>query len=786
MALIELKDVSKYYNDGATSSKGIENINLTFDRGEFIAITGESGSGKTTLLNLITLMDSYDEGDIIFNGKSTADFTNEDMISFRNDYVSLVFQDYNIVQSVSVLDNVILALLNRNIPYKEAKKEAIEALTKCGLKDKLKAKTIKLSGGEKQRVVIARALALNSPVLAFDEPTGNLDSKTSKDIIELINEIKKDRLILYVTHDYESIENIASRHLVLKDGNVIEDTIIAHNEIINEPLVEKKKKTSVFAVFFSGIKLIFSMPKNFILLLCSLLLFSVIGYVSAIGFGASNPLIDLGVSSMNTTTRVFKSLPDSAVVVSLPQEDYKKDLPQEYFLDEGGYLSSIKVQFWDYVGYTDFGFYLPSDSKMQKEVSGDSGYYILYNSDYLNSYTLTQFKETFIPQVGNKLSGLSITGSLNDSIESIVYKGNQILKNSLLLGIGETSSITTGFQVVLTKDISTELSETILSNIDYTFSNPSEYGKLDFTSIYTNYSLDDLLEIKLNDENVNFISNFKSDDNEFASMYIPEFYFNSLDNIEVTVLNKTMTFKDFYNQFALDEDTSIINDVNSKIYLSYEEIVSLGYQGNIGIYFPYELEELKLILLNKITGFSVIYFSNINDATTFKNKVGEEAHLGNETISRTQTLENYISLITLLLPIIFMIIIFAIVFIFASWVTSMLLRNILNKYSPDFAVLSTLGYRKGSIYSIRLILITVPTAISYILVSTILSLGIYVYLFNYNEALIATFVDVFLPSIIAFFFVLIALGVLISYFIDKKTRKMKTINLLKEAGGSVK
>ena len=337
MTLIELKDVSKYYNDGSTSSKGIENITLSFDRGEFVAITGESGSGKTTLLNVITLMDSYDEGDIVFNNKSTVDFSNEDMIAFRNEYVSMVFQDYNIVQSVSVLDNVVLALLNKGVSYKEAKKEAKDALIKCGLKEKLKSKVSKLSGGEKQRVVIARALALNSPVLAFDEPTGNLDVKTSNEIINLIKEIKKGRLILYVTHDYESIKDIATRHLVLKDGEVIEDEILSNADKIEEPLVIKKEKTSIFAVLFSGIKLIFSMPKNFILLLCSLLLFSIGGYISAIAFAASNPLINVAVSSTNTSERLFKDLTDTSVVVSLKEDEYKDNLPDEYFIDKGSF-----------------------------------------------------------------------------------------------------------------------------------------------------------------------------------------------------------------------------------------------------------------------------------------------------------------------------------------------------------------------------------------------------------------------------------------------------------------
>lgn len=780
MALIELKDVSKYYNDGSTSSKGIENITLSFDRGEFVAITGESGSGKTTLLNVITLMDSYDEGDIVFNNKSTVDFSNEDMVAFRNEYVSMVFQDYNIVQSVSVLDNVVLALLNKGISYKEAKKEAKDALIKCGLKEKIKSKVSKLSGGEKQRVVIARALALNSPVLAFDEPTGNLDVKTSNEIINLIKEIKKDRLILYVTHDYESIKDIATRHLVLKDGEVIEDEILSNADKIEEPLVTKKEKTSIFAVLFSGIKLIFSMPKNFILLLCSLLLFSIVGYISAIAFAASNPLINIAVSSTSTSERLFNDLTDTSVVVSLKEDEYKDNLPNDYFIDKGSFLSSLRIEVSDYIGSIDIGFYLPNDVNFIKEVSGESGFYLLYHRDYASTYEVNELKSTYENSVGEEINTLKISGYANDGTTiSPINECNNIINGNSLLGIGESSNMGAPFQIVFTKDIASKLSDKIYSTYVDVMSDPFLYGYYNFDLIFRNYDLNSLLSINLDGKEVRCLTDFAYGGTTYSPLYLPDFYYDSIDKMEVKVLNKTLSFKDFFNILKPEDSSLDINDINSNIYLNYNDF-------NGGVYFPLNNSNLMLFLLDKITGFSVIYFDSASAARDFKNKIGENAHLGNEVISRPQNINTYINLIVILLPLIFMILIFAVVFIFASWITSMLLRNVLNKYSPDFAVLSTLGYRKGSIYSIRLILITLPTAIAYILVSIILTITIYAMFFNFNPSETSKYMSLFMPYIIGFFFILLALGFLISYFIDRKIRKLKTISILKEAGGSVK
>ena len=177
MSLLKLQDIGKIYVSGATVAVGIRGVNLEFDLGEFVAITGKSGSGKTTLLNVISGMDSYEEGELYVEGQSTSHYTQQDWEEYRQRYISFIFQDYNIIESFTVQQNVELALMH--IPdAKERRRRATELIDRVGLTPFRRHKGSKLSGGQKQRTVIARALAKDSPIILADEPTGNLVSQS--------------------------------------------------------------------------------------------------------------------------------------------------------------------------------------------------------------------------------------------------------------------------------------------------------------------------------------------------------------------------------------------------------------------------------------------------------------------------------------------------------------------------------------------------------------------------------------------------------------------------------
>lgn len=234
--MIKLKNVYKYYNTNDIVTQALKNINLELHKNEIVAIIGESGSGKTTLLNVICGVDNYDEGEMYFKGNETSYFSIEDMEHYRKKNVAFIYQSYNIIDSYTVLDNVMVPLMLNGISYNEAKEEAMTIIERVGLLDRINSKGANLSGGEKQRCVIARALASKCEILACDEPTGNLDSKTGDNIVKLIKEIANDKLVLIVTHNYEQIEDITTRTIKISDGQVIED--YKKNEIVEEDVVE--------------------------------------------------------------------------------------------------------------------------------------------------------------------------------------------------------------------------------------------------------------------------------------------------------------------------------------------------------------------------------------------------------------------------------------------------------------------------------------------------------------------------------------------------------------------
>ena len=272
MALLELKNIGKIYASGGTVAVGVRGVNLSFDRGEFVAVTGESGSGKSTLLNVISGMDSYEEGEMYVEGEPTSHYLQPEWEEYRKRYISFIFQDYNIIESFTVLQNVELALMHLKSAA-ERRKRALELLDRVGMKDFAGHKGSRLSGGQKQRTVIARALAKDSPVILADEPTGNLDAATSAEIIALLHEVSKDKLLIVVTHDFDEVAGFATRHVRMFDGSVESDKTLRPAGTVSAP-VEKPEKLTKKGVLSNGLTLGWSIFRSKPLLsffLCALL-----------------------------------------------------------------------------------------------------------------------------------------------------------------------------------------------------------------------------------------------------------------------------------------------------------------------------------------------------------------------------------------------------------------------------------------------------------------------------------------------------------------------------------
>jgi len=237
--MLELKNIKKSYKTGDFIQHALKSVDIKFRTNEFVAILGPSGSGKTTLLNILGGLDRYDSGDLVINNKSTKKFKDNNWDFYRNNCVGFIFQSYNLISHISVLQNVEMSTILSGYSKKKRRKKALEALEKVGLKDHVHKKPNQLSGGQMQRVAIARSLVNNPDIILADEPTGALDTKTSKQIMDLIKEIAQDKLVIMVTHNPELATEYATRIIEFKDGEILKDS---------NPIKEEEKQNDKFKI----------------------------------------------------------------------------------------------------------------------------------------------------------------------------------------------------------------------------------------------------------------------------------------------------------------------------------------------------------------------------------------------------------------------------------------------------------------------------------------------------------------------------------------------------------
>ena len=256
--MLDLKNIKKYYTVGDTTTKALDDVSISFREKEFVSILGASGSGKTTMLNMIGGLDRYDSGDLVINGQSTKTFKDSDWDAYRNNSVGFIFQNYNIITHLSIIDNVTMGMTLSGVGSEEKITKAKEALVRVGLEKHMNKKPAQLSGGQLQRVAIARALANDPEILLADEPTGALDTETSHEIMDLIKELAKDRLVIMVTHNPELAEEYSDRIIRFNDGVVLDDSDPYQSGEVNEDFELKRTKMS----FWTALKLSFTNIKT--------------------------------------------------------------------------------------------------------------------------------------------------------------------------------------------------------------------------------------------------------------------------------------------------------------------------------------------------------------------------------------------------------------------------------------------------------------------------------------------------------------------------------------------
>lgn len=225
MHLIEVRNVYKIYNPGENQVNALDGVSLTIDEGEFVAIIGQSGSGKSTLMNMLGLLDTPSEGEYYINGKLVDDLTDDQMSEIRNKEIGFIFQGFNLISSLTAVENVELPLVYRGMKKDERREKSIAALAKVGLDSRMDHLPNQMSGGQQQRVAVARAIAAAPPVILADEPTGNLDTHSTRDVMAILHTLKDEgRTVIVITHDNEIAEE-AERVIRIRDGKIVEDYI---------------------------------------------------------------------------------------------------------------------------------------------------------------------------------------------------------------------------------------------------------------------------------------------------------------------------------------------------------------------------------------------------------------------------------------------------------------------------------------------------------------------------------------------------------------------------------
>ena len=538
--MIELKNVSKFYTDNNIVTIGLRNINLKFTKGEFVAITGDSGCGKSTLLNVISLIDTYDEGEILYYGNETFYFNQNESDIFRKNNISFIFQKYNIVDSYTVLQNVMLPLLIKGQPEEEAKKEALEIIKKVGLEHRANNKGTKLSGGEKQRCVIARAIATNAPILACDESTGNLDKKTSKEIIKLIKEVSKDKLVLIVTHDYESIKDICTRKIKLSDGEVVEDITFAggveeeHKEI---ELVDSRP--SIKTLFKLAFLNILSTPKKTIF---STLVFS---FVCLILLLLSLFMIQLSYNENYTYNKEYGIISEDRMIIYDDKHNSLDMIQLESVIKDSEYYTNafyeekntdFKIGDQGYINAAvtfkemEYELLFGSNDILNDEfvlVFAKSDYYINIDETYIGEEVKIKINadDDYFVSIG-KLAGVAVSNEIHSTY--LVSKYNEKLTNIVI-----NNDVTLSFT-------STKSTRTIISKM-YVVNAPKTY-------IAIPNSLKDDIEFNFNIQNLYPVSYdievVYTDEVNYPIMIVNQAYLNGEIKPEIEGIKEITVYTD--------------------------------------------------------------------------------------------------------------------------------------------------------------------------------------------------------------------------------------------------
>ncbi len=721
MAFLTLKDIGKIYYSGTSAAVGIRGVNLSFDMGEVVAITGKSGSGKSTLLNVISGMDSYEEGELIIEEENTSHFGQAEWEAYREKYISFIFQDYNIIDSFTVLENVELALMNIE-DKTERRSRALELIDRVGLLSHLHHKGSRLSGGQKQRTVIARALAKDSPIILADEPTGNLDSKTSKEIIELLCEVSRDKLLIIVTHDFSELEEHATRHIRIFDGAVESDREIREEKKVL-PTAKKEEQTEKSASYKKTLKNGVLLGKSIFRAKPKLSVFlSLLMIIGALGIFMLSTMCG-GATSLFEPNYMFTPL-DGRVIVTKRSGEVISAEETSTLMTEYGAEDSLRF-----------------DTLL--DLAYDSSLYIAGTQDYNDIYVNTQF--TFGENFGEC------------SIGRYPEKADEVL---LYLPISYKNDV--GKNELITNEVFYNGMALKISGVKYYYDNNitpkclfTEQGFRTATALYfLTTSSRPSITVAVKGENfeeysIQLSSFIPSFDMESDKIYLDSEKFSSIisevgDNYTVSVSLSATYYN--YNYYYGDSTPKVFTKTfsDSDITASKPEISSIDRnQESFGLILSDELlREIAESVLDKSYKQLSLFFENQRSAEAAAEKLSEDGYIAvsSYTTYEPDPLETVAN--TLLSLGIFFAWFIGIVFL--AFFISLCSSRVLGAFKGDMAVMRSMGIPVAVIKTgmyVRMLLSLIPSFIAVGIVAALIFVspslnGFFVYMYAWQYALI--------------------------------------------------
>jgi len=584
--MLELKNVSKFYYKKGIVSSGISKVSLKFDMGEFIAITGESGSGKSTLLNVISGLDTYEEGEMYVNGEETSHYNEEDYEEYRKKYIGNIFQSFNLVNSYTVYQNVELVLLINGETRRSVKHKVIDILKKVDLYKYRHTKVSKLSGGMKQRVSIARCLAKDTPIIIADEPTGNLDSKNAKSVLKLLYEISKYKLVIVVTHNFEQISEYATRRITMHDGSVIEDMKLKDKNEVKEVNTSKFKKTKVISNLRLGIRNTFNIVPKFLLLtfVYAFVLISIVGVYSAfLELESANNAYNSFFNETDANKRVIVKKKDNSSftneeinrlksisnVEKVITNDYVYDYSMSLIDYENIFLDSNFMKLEEFKGKLKYGRMPLNENEII--VSGSKeNYYIEDMGSELINKEVSINSNSGSDEIKVKIVGVSVfekynwmvTSYVSDKIYNYVENHVEQVYGTTKVFISDNSQIE--YPNIKTSDILSEGQVYISENYSYnckSYNCMKDSLNIKFSNMYTNKEIS-LSNVKVYNKS-NFKKIFGSEYDDMDTIYLSNNDYDKLyknNNIyqvslfvkDVRNIDKTMNELNDYVSFSLN------------------------------------------------------------------------------------------------------------------------------------------------------------------------------------------------------------------------------------------